>query len=345
MKKINDIYGNLITLSNVFSSYEEFKKGKRKSTELQQFERKLEDNLFLLYEKLKNQNYKPGTYTSFYVHDPKQRLIHKAPVVDRVVHHLVSKKLEEIFEPTFISHSYSCRKEKGTHKGLKDLQRFTRIVSKNNTQECWALKCDVRKFFASVNQTILLQILTKKIIDKDFLLLLSNIIKSFSSGSINKGMPIGNLTSQLFANIYLNELDQYVKHKLKIHYYIRYMDDFIFLSNNRYFLEELILIIKLFLQDNLDLELHPKKVKIFNLKNGIDFLGYILFPHHILPRTKTKRRLIKKIREKIEAHKKGMITSDSLYQTVQSYFGYLQHSNAYELTEKVKQMIYSELDF
>jgi hypothetical protein len=136
-------------------------------------------------------------------------------------------------------------------------------------------------------------------------------------------MPIGNLTSQLFANIYLNELDQYVKHKLKIRYYIRYMDDFIILSNSRRYLEKLISTIKLFFQNSLDLELHPKKVEIFNLKHGIDFLGYILFPHHILPRTKTKKRLVKKIREKIEAHKKGMITSDSLYQTVQSYFGYL----------------------
>jgi retron-type reverse transcriptase len=345
MKKVNYIYCNLITLPNVFSSYDEFKKGKRKSKELQQFERNLEDNLFCLYEKLKNKKYKPGIYTSFYVQDPKQRLIHKAPVIDRIVHHLVSKKLEEIFEPTFISHSYSCRKDKGTHKGLRDLQRFTRKVSKNNTQECWALKCDVKKFFASVNQVILFQILEKKIIDKDFLSLLRNIIKSFNSNAVNKGMPIGNLISQLFANIYLNELDQYVKQKLKIRYYIRYMDDFVILSSDRSRLEKLIPTVKFFLENNLDLELHPKKVKIFNLKNGIDFLGYILFSHLILPRTKTKRRMIKKIREKIEAYKRGVTTADSLYQTVQSYLGYLQHSNSYELTEKVKQMIYSELDF
>lgn len=277
MKKVKDIYCNLITLSNVFSSYDEFKKGKRKSIELQQFEQKAEDNLFVLYDKLKNKKYLPGTYTSFYVQDPKQRLIHKAPIIDRIVHHLVSKKLEVIFEPTFISHSYSCRKNKGTHKGLRDLQRFTRKISKNNTQKCWALKCDIRKFFASVNQKILFQILTKKIVDKDFLSLLSNIIKSFNSGIVNKGMPIGNLTSQLFANIYLNELDQYIKHKLKIHYYIRYMDDFVILSSNKYYLEKLIPTVKFFLENNLDLELHPKKVKIFNLKNGIDFLGYILF--------------------------------------------------------------------
>jgi len=344
MKKVKDIYCNLITLSNVFSSYDEFKKGKRKSKELQQFEQKAEDNLFVLYERLKNKQYLPGSYTSFYVQDPKQRLIHKAPIIDRIVHHLVSKKLENIFEPTFISHSYSCRKEKGTHKGLRDLQRFTRIVSKNNTQECWVLKCDIRKFFASVNQKILFKILSKKIIDKDFLSLLHNIIKSFNSNTVNKGMPIGNLTSQLFANIYLNELDQYVKHKLKIRYYIRYMDDFVILSSNRHYLEKLIPTVKFFLENILDLELHPKKVKIFNLKNGIDFLGYILFSHHILPRTKTKRRLIKNIREKIKAYKMGTITTDSLYQTVQSYLGYLQHSNAYELTEKVKQMIYTEMD-
>ncbi len=157
-------------------------------------------------------------------------------------------------------------------------------------------------------------------------------------------MPIGNLTSQLFANIYLNEFDQYIKHILKIKHYIRYMDDFIILSTNKYFLIDLILKIKNYLKENLDLELHPNKVKIVNLNQGIDFLGYILFPYYILPRTKTKKRLLKKIRVKIEDYKKGLISSESLYQTIQSYFGYLQHSNAYKLTEKIKHMIYSELE-
>lgn len=307
------------------------------------FEYNLENNLFNLYEKLKNKTYIPGKYSSFYVHDPKQRLIHKAPVLDRVVHHLVSKKLEEIFEPTFIAHSYSCRDGKGTHKGLRDLQRFTKKVGKNNTNECWALKCDIKKFFASVNQDILFKILSKKIADSDFLSLIFKIIYSFSQGNTKKGMPIGNLTSQLFANIYLNELDQYVKHKLRIRFYLRYMDDFIILSDKKFRLTELIPVIKNFLKVNLDLELHPDKIKIINLNHGIDFLGYVIFPHHIIPRTKTRKRLIKKIGERIMEYKKGSITAESLYQTIQSYLGYLQHSNAYKLSEKIKQMIFTKI--
>ena len=273
MKLWHDISPNLITIENLFKSFYLFRKGKTKSNDLLLYERNLEDNLFDLYEKLKSKRYKPGPYTGFYINDPKVRLIHKANIEDRVVHHLTGQKLEEIFEPTYIAHSYACRKNKGTHKGVLDLQRFTKKVSRNNTRACFALKCDIKKFFASVNHGILFkEILSKRVKDKEFLNLLKKIIYSFYSDQPGRGLPIGNLTSQHFANIYLNELDQFIKHKLKVKYYLRYTDDFIILSPDKKYLTTLLPAIEKFLKEELFLDLHPKKIKFLNLEISISFL-------------------------------------------------------------------------
>lgn len=309
------------------------------------FERNLGQNLSDLYDTLKQKTYYPGEYVGFYIKDPKIRLIHKATVRDRVVHHIVSQMLEPIFEPTFIAHSYSCRKDKGTHRGVLALQKMVRKVSKNNSSICWSLKCDIRKFFASVNQKILFEILSRKIKDEDFLNLLWKIIDSFHSDRTldlnnKKGIPIGNLTSQFFSNIYMNELDQFIKHELKVKYYLRYADDFIILSEDRQYLENLILSIENFLIKQLDLELHPNKIVFSKLRGGIDFLGYIIFPYHILPRTKTKRRLLRKIKAKVREFKLGRISEEKLNQTIQSYLGYLGHSRSYKFKEKLKNLIW-----
>ncbi len=343
MKVYHNIYDNLITLENIFLSYSEFKEGKKKTKALIIFERHLEDNLFSLYEELQNRTYTPGSYTGFFITDPKVRQIHKASIKDRIVHHIVSRGLEEIFEPTFIAHSFSCRKNKGTHKGVMSLYAFARKVSKNNTRACWALKCDIRKFFASVNHEILFKILSKKIDDTDYLTILKKIIDSFNSGEINRGLPIGNLTSQFFANIYMNEFDQFVKHHLKIQYYLRYTDDFIFLSEDKAYLDNLLPKVKEYVKDSLDIELHPQKIIMSKYEKGIDFLGYIVFPYHILPRTKTKRRLLKKIKRRIEAYQKGQISHTNLEQTVQSYLGYLKHSSSYKLQKVIKDLIVLEI--
>jgi len=143
-------YSNLMSISNLFQAWGEFKVGKRKKSDVQAFERHLEDNLLELHLALKNKTYQHGHYFAFYVQDPKLRYIHKAPVADRVVHHLLYKYLYVVFDKIFIYDSYSCRLEKGTHKGVLRLEKFTRIVSRNYKQPCWALKCDIRKFFASV---------------------------------------------------------------------------------------------------------------------------------------------------------------------------------------------------
>lgn len=322
-------YEDIIATLNIFQAWEEFVKGKKKKEDVQGFNRNLEDNLFELHRKLKNQTYRHGTYQDFYVSDPKRRHIHKANVSDRIVHHLLYKYLYELFDKTFIYNSYSCRLGKGTHKGVKRLAKFGRIVSKNYTRQCWALKLDIKKFFASVDQKILKDLIKRKIKDKNILWLIVGVIDSFQLGvEPLKGIPLGNLTSQIFANIYLNELDQFIKHKLKIKHYIRYADDFVILDSNKDIYHQYTSILVKYLKDNLRLELHPKKIVIRNLKWGIDFLGYIILPHYILVRTKTKRRILKKLKEKIR--------SKNFNQSQQSYLGHLSHANSYKFSEKIK---------
>lgn len=338
----NNIYPRIITLESLFGAWEEFAKGKRKKRDVIIFERFLEDNLFALYKELGGKTYKHGSYKSFYVRDPKVRHIHKAFVRDRVVHHLMSNVLEEVFEPVFFSHSYSCRRNKGTHKAVKAFVKLSRKASKNNTSRLFVLKCDIKKFFASVDHQILLQILSKSINDKDFMWLLKEIIESFAKET-NKpfSMPIGNLTSQLFANIYMNPLDQFIKHELKVKYYIRYADDFVILSADKNYLESLIGKIGKFLSFDLKLTFHPKKIMILNYYLGIDFLGYVIFPNFILPRTKTKKRMLRKMSKKIDLYRNHMLPSDSLNQSLQSYLGYLSHANAFQVSQHLKTAIFS----
>ncbi len=345
MKVWHNIYHKLTIKENIYRGYKEFLKGKKSKKDVINFESAREENLKILHEALLNKTYKPGTYSQFLVRDPKERIIHKAQVIDRIVHHIVSTVLEKIFEPTFIFHSYACRKGKGTHKGVLALQKMAIRESHGDKRICWILKCDISKFFASVNHQMLLSMLSEKIEDKDFLKLLEKIVDSFCFGktvdlSNKKGIPIGNLTSQFFSNIYLNNLDQFVKHTLKVKYYIRYADDFAFLSHDRDYLISLIGPVEHFLKHKLDLEIHPRKIVLEKFSSGVDFLGYVIFPHYILPRTKTGRRLKRKIREKIMEFKAGRKTEESLNQTIQSYYGFLSHANSYKLKQELQNLIW-----
>ncbi len=332
-ESITSEYTEFIALDRLFQAWEEFRKGKRKKIDVQTFERNLEDNIFALYQSLKNKTYQHGEYHSFYVQDPKLRHIHKASVADRVVHHLLYKFLYKLFDKSFIYESYSCRLDKGTHKGVERLGKFARKVSKNYTRDCWALKCDIKKFFASVDHEILLELLRRKIKDQNIIWLLKEVLDSFCSENEEKrGIPLGNLTSQVFANIYMNELDQFVKHELKVKYYLRYADDFIFLSSNKELLESYIDLIRQFLKDRLKLELHPKKIIFRKLKWGIDFLGYVVLPYYLLPRTKTRRRVFQKLKQKT--------LTPNFNQSLQSYLGYLTHANSYKLTQELKNKVW-----
>lgn len=326
-------YSEFILLERLFQAWDEFKKGKRKRADVQTFERNLEDNLFVLHQSLKDKTYRHGRYYSFYVHDPKKRHIHKSSVQDRVVHHLLYTNLYQLFDPTFVYDSYSCRLNKGTHKGVERLKNFARKVSKNYTGECWSLKCDIKKFFASVDHEILLKLLKNKIKDPDIIWLLRQVINSFhSDNGEGKGIPLGNLTSQVFANIYMNELDRFIKHQLRIKYYLRYADDFLILGASKNSLSRYLEPIRSFLRDELKLELHPRKIIFRKLEWGIDFLGYVTLPHYRLPRTKTRRRIFNQLRTKA-----GL---PNFNQSLQSYLGYLSHANSYKLTQKLKNQIW-----
>lgn len=300
---------------------------------MQQFEYNLEDNIWQLHQELKNKIYQHSNYISFYITDPKLRHIHKAEVKDRIVHHALFRILYPIFDKSFIFNSYSCRINKGTHKAVKRLKIFLQKISKNNNRIAYALKCDISKFFNSVDQEILLSIIQRKIKDKNVIWLMKRIIKSY-----NKGIPLGNVTSQLFANIYLNELDQFIKHKLKIKYYIRYTDDFIIVHEDKQYLENIIPIIKDFLQKNLKLNLHPHKIILRKYIQGIDFLGYVLLPYYTILRTKTKKRMFRKIKEnKLKLNQK-LIFRDSFEQFLQSYYGILKHCNSEKIKLELKNI-------
>ena len=222
-------YDEVISVENLVLAWKEFAVGKGSKSDVQDFNGHLMDHIFALHADLVKREYRHGGYESFFIHDPKRRHIHKASVSDRVVHHALYRACYQFFDRTFIADSFSCRNDKGPYKAIDRFQRFARQVSRNRSRACWVLKCDIRKFFASIDHGILLSILASHIPDNEILALFQNIVSSFETivGS-PVGLPLGNLTSQLLANVYMNRFDQWVKHTLKATHYIRYADDFVF---------------------------------------------------------------------------------------------------------------------
>ncbi len=308
-------------------------RGKRKRKDVAEFSVNFMDNILLLHQELKEKEYQHGGYQAFRINDPKPRDIHKASVRDRLLHHAIYRILYPFFDKTFIADSYSCRNNKGTHKAINKFKKCANIVSKNNTRTCWILKFDIKKFFANIDHQILLKILAEYIPDKNILNFLENIIESFP-----QGLPLGNLTSQLFVNIYMNKFDQFAKHKLKAKYYIRYADDFAFLSENKKWLENQIPVVESFLQDKLKLELHPNKVFIKTLATGVDFLGMISFSNHRILRTKTKRRILKKLKSKKLNLQSNLISKETFDQSLQSYLGILKHCDGYGVEREIEKI-------
>jgi len=340
MKIYKDLFNNIISAENLFLAWDKFKNGKRNKKDVRIFEWNLEENIFKLHRDLKNKIYKHGAYHAFKISDPKPRNIHKAQVRDRILHHAVFQVLNPLFEPCFISASFSCREDYGTHRGVQYLQDVLRKASKNGSISCFVLKCDIKKFFDSIDHDILISILRKKIKDEDAIWLLGQIISSFSDYSLlgkEKGVPIGNLTSQLFANIYMNEFDQFVKNSLRVKYFLRYTDDFLILSEDKTYLENLLPEVVSFLGDNLSIKIHEEKTKIQKISRGIDFLGYVVFNKYKLVRTKTKRRIIRKFKRKIIECSQGYISKNSLSQLLRSCLGFFSHAESYAIEENLKR--------
>jgi len=288
------------------------------------FEYTLEDNIFQLYKDLTNGAYRHGSYQQFRITDPKARLISKSSVRDRLLHHALYRVLYPAWDKTFIFDSYSCRNNKGTHKAFQRLIQFARQVSHNYTQPCFALKLDIKRFFDSIDHEILMDLLKQRIEDEQLLGLLQNIIDSFKH-SLGKGMPLGNLTSQLFANVYLDPLDKFAKYHLKAKYYLRYADDFIFLADNPQELMGYLVEVNQFLETWLKLKLHPDKIILRKLKWGIDYVGYVVLLRYNLPRKKTVQRIFKTM-----VYLKGHYP-EQIPLVLPSYVGYLRYADTHNL--------------
>jgi RNA-directed DNA polymerase len=289
---------------------------------VQEFALRLECNIFSLQDELRSGSYQHGQYASFRVHDPKLRLINKATVRDRVVHQLLTNFSEPMFDKSFIFDSFSCRKDKGTHASVSRLTHFLREASKNNTRTVYALKCDVRKFFDSVDHYALRGLLSLKIKDKRVLWLVDGVLDSFCTLP-GKGLPLGSLTSQLWANVYMNEFDKFVKHELKEKYYLRYCDDFVILATDMRHLTNVLSQCKSFLNAELMLDIHPTKTSIMTWHQGIDFVGYVQKPDVVLLRKSTASRALK----------------NADLTNISSYLGVCTNGNCHELSNQIKNRV------
>jgi RNA-directed DNA polymerase len=321
-------YDDIISVENLLAAWTEFRRGKRNRTDVLEFESQFMTNILELHHQLHNKIYTHGGYEHFTVSDPKHRDIHKACVRDRLLHHAIYRILYPNYDRRFITDSYSCRNGKGTYKAIDTFHRFARKASRNHTRSCYVLKCDIRKFFASIDQEILQKIIGKEISCSGINGLLKKVIESFHSNKPRKGLPLGNLTSQLLVNIYMNEFDQYVTHKLKFRHYIRYADDFVFLSGNKDELLKILAHIVKWLDSELLLELHPNKVSVQTVSSGVDFLGWSQFKYHKVLRNVTKRRVVLRFQN-----------PDVSEASKQSYLGLLRHGDTYKLLRSLNKKI------
>ena len=335
MRTYKYLYEKIYSFDNLFLAYLKARKGKSKKDYVIEFEKDLHNNLLKLQEELKNHSYRPKPLKIFILRDPKTRRISKSHFRDRIVHHALCNIIEPIFEKRFIYDSCANRKNKGSLFAIKRFDLFKRKVSNNgqtipnrfndnNYVRGYCLKADIKHYFDEVSHKVLLNILSKKIKDKEVILLIKKILNNFNSKIYGKGMPLGNLTSQFFANVYLNELDYFVKHKLKAKYYIRYVDDFVILHRSKLKLALLKYYINYFLVSKLRLELHKVKSKIIQLSRGIDFIGFRNFYYYKLLR----KRNIKRMRNAIKLNN---INYDNLIESFHGWQAYARLGNTYNL--------------
>lgn len=273
--------------------------------------------------------------TTFILRDPKTRKISKADFRDRIVHHAICQTIEPMYDKTFISDSYANRMGKGTLNAIKRFDHFKRKASKNNTATCYVLKADIRHYFDTVDHETLINILQRKIADEKLINLIRKVLDNHDTKIPSKGMPLGNLTSQFFANLYLNELDQYVKHTLKAKYYIRYVDDFVILDTSKTRLKKHKEKIDAFLKQQLLLELHPDKSRILTLDKGINFLGFRIFYHHKLLGTKNKNRFKKRLRQLQKDYEHNKIERELVVEKLQGWLAYAKNADTYKTRREI----------
>lgn len=314
-------FDELFSLNNIFEAWKKFRRGKAGKKDVMEFELHLEDNLFCLYEDLHRGVYKHSPYKHFQIFDNKKRDIYKAETKDRVVHQIIYDYLSSLFEPEFIPDSYASRLGKGQYRAINAFRYFIKLANDNHKPR-FVLKCDVRKYFDSIDQKVLLDLIKRKITCKKTFGIIEEIISSYVFSKPDKGVPLGNITSQIFANIYLNVLDQYVKKELKCRFYVRYNDDLVIISESKERLEAIRNKVTFFAKEKLFLDIPLEKTSLRKIDWGIDFLGFIILPKAVLLRNKTKNKMYANISNK----------------NVHSYFGILKHCNSYNLKRIILSM-------
>jgi len=324
MRRHGNLYSKICDIDNLYLAYKRARKGKMWQNTVKDFEVNLDENLKVLQNMLVKKTYETSEYKTKIIYEPKLRTIYKLPFYpDRIVQHALMNVLEPIWEGLFINDSYACRIGKGIHTGSKRTMEFVR-------RNKYCLKCDISKFYPSIDHDILYSIVEKKIKCKDTLWLLKEIIYSIGGG---KNTPIGNYTSQWFGNLYLNELDQRVKHQYKIKDYLRYCDDFCLFHDDKKYLQAVLDDMEKYLWDVLKLKMSKKD--IFPVSRGVDFLGYRHFPGYILVRKSTSKRVLKRMKKLPGQLKRRDITQEQYRSSIVSTVGWLKWANSYNLYKKL----------
>ena len=327
---MKNLYEDICNYENLEKAFTKARKHKTLKPYIIEFEEKLKENLLQLQEELITQTYKPRPLKTFIIRGPKTRKISKSDFRDRVIHHAICNIIEPIFDKTFIYDSYANRIMKGTLKAIERFDEFKRKVSKNNHKACYFLKADIKHYFDTVDHQILFNILARKIEDEKVIWLIKQIFDNHKTIESGKGMPLENLTSQFFANVYLNELDQYVKHFLKAKYYIRYVDDFIILHGSIDQLQQYEKEINKFLKEKLSLELHPDKSKILKLQKGANFLGFRIFYNHKLIRKKNLKKFERKFNKLKKEYNEGVIKRERVIEKFEGWIAHISYADTYK---------------
>lgn len=343
VKRIGYIWDELISFQNLLHAARESARRKRFRPAIAAFHFDLESELWDLHNDLVSGRYRPGQYTEFYVHEPKKRLISASPYRDRVVHHAITRVLSPRFEPAFIADSFACRLGKGTHAAVRRAQQFSRRFP-------YVLKADIRKFFPSVDHAILINQIERKVKDRRVIDLIRQIVEHsnpqepvdwffpgddlFTSSERRRGLPIGNQTSQFFANIYLDPLDHFVKERLRVTGYVRYVDDFLIFSADKAELNRIRDQISQFLI-SLRLILHPDKSVIFPVTEGIRFLGYRVFPTHRLVVKENVRRFRRRVRKMQQHYADGKLDLTDIRRRIASWLGHARQADSHLLCRRL----------
>jgi len=338
MKTYNNLYNELCSYDNLYLAYKNARKNKTTKPYVIKFEKDLKNNLLQLRYDLLLHSYRPLQLKTFILRDPKTRKISKSEFRDRIVHHAICKIISPMLEIKFIHDSYANQKGKGVFAAIKRFEYFKGIVShnlakikKSNNIKGFVLKADIRKFFDSIDHTILLSIIKRTIKDDRIIWLIRVVLSNYKAKSDSVGMPLGNLTSQFFANVYLNDLDYFIKYELRVKYYIRYVDDFVILHKSKEQLEIYMKEIDSFLTNKLNLKLHSEKSKIFSLYKGVNFLGLKIFPNHKSIQQKNIRKFKNKLELLCQKYDESKVNYDGIYDFVEGWCAYAKNANAYGL--------------